>query len=186
MPHPERTYRMYFFVPYNLSPIQQGIQAGHAAIEYAYKYSKNQEFKDFAFWDKTWIILNGGTSNDGHLGNPKGSMEETYRSLYHSGIPCANFYEPDINNAMTAICFLADDRVWDKEQYPDFIDYIINIKMRDDAKESIPLENYFALKIKELDERKKMFPEYYKEWVEFIGGEKNVFLRELISDKKLA
>jgi hypothetical protein len=87
---------------------------------------------------------------------------------------------------MTAICFLADDRVWDKEQYPDFIDYIINIKMRDDAKESIPLENYFALKIKELDELKKMFPEYYKEWVEFIGGEKNVFLRELISDKKLA
>ena len=26
----------------------------------------------------------------------------------------------------------------------------------------------------------------YKEWVEFIGGEKNLFLRNLIKDKKLA
>ena len=29
-----------------------------------------------------------------------------------------------------------------------------------------------------------MFPEYYKEWVRFVGGIKNVFLRELIKDKE--
>ncbi len=27
--------RMYFFVPYNISEIQKGIQAGHAALQYA-------------------------------------------------------------------------------------------------------------------------------------------------------
>ena len=27
--------RMYGFVPYNLSPIQQGIQYGHAVVEYS-------------------------------------------------------------------------------------------------------------------------------------------------------
>lgn len=27
-------YRMYGLVPYNLSPIQQGIQFGHAVVEY--------------------------------------------------------------------------------------------------------------------------------------------------------
>jgi hypothetical protein len=29
--------RAYFFVPYNISPIQQGIQAGHALGRYALK-----------------------------------------------------------------------------------------------------------------------------------------------------
>jgi hypothetical protein len=28
-------YRMYGLVPYNLSPIQQGIQFGHGVIEYS-------------------------------------------------------------------------------------------------------------------------------------------------------
>jgi hypothetical protein len=32
----------------------------------------------------------------------------------------------------------------------------------------------------------ELFPEYYQEWTEFIGGEKNIFLRELINGKKLA
>lgn len=29
-----KTYRMYGLVPYNISPIQQGIQYGHAVVEY--------------------------------------------------------------------------------------------------------------------------------------------------------
>ena len=36
----ELEYRMYFLVPYNLSPIQQGIQAGHALQEYNNNMSK--------------------------------------------------------------------------------------------------------------------------------------------------
>ena len=53
---------MYFFVPYNISPIQQAIQAGHAALEYAWKFFEKNDYKAF-MQDKTWIILNGGTTN---------------------------------------------------------------------------------------------------------------------------
>ena len=160
MPHPKRTYRMYFFVPYNLSPIQQGIQAGHAALEYAAKYGNDKVFKDFVFWDKTWIILNGGTSNDSHLGSPKGSMEEIYESLRNNLIPCANFYEPDINNAMTAICFLADERVWDWENFPNFDDYVTSLHIESRV--------------------------IYETWLELVGGEQNAFLKTLIQNKRLA
>jgi len=151
---------MYFFVPYNLSPIQQAIQAGHAALEYAAKHGNTEEFKNFVFWDKTWIILNGGTSNSAHLGSPKGSMDEIYESLRNAGILCQNFYEPDINNAMTAICFLADDRVWDWENFPNFDDYLT----------ALPIES----------------PVSYEAWLELVGGEKNAFLKTLIENKRLA
>ena len=57
-------YRLYFFVPYNISPIQQAIQAGHAALEYAYKFGNTSDYIDFMINDKTWVILNGGTTND--------------------------------------------------------------------------------------------------------------------------
>ena len=56
--------RMYFFVPYNISPIQQAIQAGHAAVEYARLHGHTWLFKDFATNHKTWIILDGGTTNN--------------------------------------------------------------------------------------------------------------------------
>ena len=186
MPHPERTYRLYFFVPYNLSPIQKGIQAGHASIEYAAKYHDTDEFKDFVAWDKTWIILNGGTSNDGHRGHPKGSMEEICESLRGNGIHHANFYEPDINSAMTAVCFLADERVWDYENYPDFVDFIMNVKMYVATKEATLAQTYIMLKSRNMEQLQEMFPEYYEDWVTFLGGEKNLFLRNLIKNKKLA
>jgi len=45
--------RMYFLVPYNISPIQQAIQAGHAALEYALKYGEDPDFLDFVEYHKT-------------------------------------------------------------------------------------------------------------------------------------
>ena len=54
--------RMYFFVPYNISDIQKGIQAGHAAIQYVIKHGHTQELNDCYINNKTWIILNGRTT----------------------------------------------------------------------------------------------------------------------------
>ena len=54
---------MYGLVPYNLSPIQQGIQFGHAVVEYALKNDKQPDYQKWAVFDKTFIILNGGTTN---------------------------------------------------------------------------------------------------------------------------
>jgi hypothetical protein len=34
-------------------------------------------------------------------------------------VDLAFFKEPDLFNGMTAICFLADERIWNREKYPD-------------------------------------------------------------------
>ena len=63
-------YRMYGLVPYNISPIQQAIQFGHALQEYnnAMKVITVGErawaFDNWRLKDKTSIILNGGTTNN--------------------------------------------------------------------------------------------------------------------------
>lgn len=159
-------YRLYFFVPYNISDIQKGIQCGHAVEKYVYQHGNTKEYKDYIENSKTWIILNGGTTN-GDLDNP-GTLDQIWRDLVHFNnvhhderieIKKAYFQEPDLNNALTSICFLADERVWDFETYPDFnLDFMI-------------LPNNV---------------EIYKEWEESLGGIKNVYLRELIRNKKLA
>jgi hypothetical protein len=118
-------YRMYGLVPYNISPIQQGIQFGHAVVEYANKYFRTPEYQKFSTKDKTFIILNGGTSNDGKrsfYGVPKhtGSMEEHASFVEKLGVKTARFYEPDLNYMLSAVVFLVDERVWNKEKYPMF------------------------------------------------------------------
>jgi len=59
----KRSYRMYGLVPYNISPIQQGIQFGHAVVEYGISHSNSKEYYQWSRMDKTFIILNGGTTN---------------------------------------------------------------------------------------------------------------------------
>jgi hypothetical protein len=193
--------RMYFFVPYNISPIQQAIQAGHAALEYARKYQNDPDFIDFADNWKTWIILNGGTTNSkllkdpetGWYANPRtdeapylGSLDNIAHQLIKNKINYSLFQEPDLNDALTAVCFLADIRVWNYKDYPEFLDYILKIKMYPDALAAMPEDNLVILRGQEEEHLKELFPEYYTEWLDFMGGEKNLFLRELIKGKKLA
>ena len=103
MPNTTTKYRMYFLTMYNLSPIQKGIQAGHAALEYTLKYGDTQEYKDFIANDKTWIVLNGGTSGD---------MVKHCEVLDNLGINFERFYEPDLNNSISAICYLLSEEDW--------------------------------------------------------------------------
>jgi len=110
-------YRMYGLVPYNLSPIQQGIQFGHAVVEYGLRnQDESNDFLDWAKNDKTFIILNGGTTNDkqGSLGTLNTHLQ-TLRSM---GIKVATFNEPDLGDQLTAVIFLVDERVWDEVKYP--------------------------------------------------------------------
>lgn len=190
-PKKEFELRMYFFVPYNLSPIQQSIQAGHAAIEYAYQFGKTEQFKDFASKWKTWIILNGGTTNSTRelgTGIAQGTLNQIGDELLENKIRFAYFEEPDLNDALTALCFIVDERVFNYEDYPDFVKWLLDIKMYKEAKEEANKNNpelWVRLRLyPELQQ--EMFPEYYEEWTEFLGGKKNVFLRELLRDKKLA
>lgn len=156
--------RMYFFVPYNISEIQKGIQAGHCAVEYARKYGGTQLFKDFATKNKTWIILNGGTTRDyDGVTMDCGDMNEIEKILYLNKIEHATFREPDLNHALTAVCFIADERVWDLETYPDFEEI-----------QAIPNNHQWIL------------PRTEETWLVWIGGHKNRILRDLIRDKRLA
>ena len=119
----DRTYRMYGLVPYNISPIQQGIQFGHAVVEYGLAFGTTTEYQKWAKEDKTFIILNGGTTNKGyHLedGNHIGSLNNHRQTLWDAGINFASFFEPDLGDQLTAVVFLVDDRVFDKVSWPDY------------------------------------------------------------------
>jgi hypothetical protein len=184
--------RMYFFVPYNLSPIQQAIQAGHAALEYALQYGKDPLFKSFAKDHKTWIILNGGTTNDNYSGPVNGlCLQEIWGSIdYHNDfcpdgqtVQFSAFREPDLNNALTAVCFIADERVFNYEDYPDFTDWI---RAQDFVDEDEKLNSFMNLENLGPKGLKELFPGMYPQWVRQMGGERNIFLRELLRGKKLA
>lgn len=124
--------RMYFLTMYNISPIQQGIQSLHAAAEYSIRYGLNL---DYTTWCKKWktvIVLNGGTSNDGS-DFIEGSMEAHKKFLTLNNIRHTVFYEPDLNNAMSAICFILDERFFSK-QYPRLEDFYIGNTEEDAVK----------------------------------------------------
>ena len=46
-------YRMYGLVPYNISPIQQGIQFGHGVVEYLMNNFNKPETQYWAHDDKS-------------------------------------------------------------------------------------------------------------------------------------
>ena len=119
MEEKRKSYKMYFLVLYNLSPIQQWIQAWHAAVEYMNRYALEQfsyselgSLKDIKqFWarknvydwfnnDKTFIILNWWTTNTMQ------QHEDYLKSVYCDYV---SFQEPDLWWVTTAIAFLAAD-----------------------------------------------------------------------------
>jgi hypothetical protein len=112
----KNTYRMYGLVPYNISPIQQGIQFGHAVVEYGLQHFADSDYQQWATSDKTFIILNGGTTN---LNTP-GTLNSHEYAIEAMGIKHANFFEPDLGDQLTAVVFLVDDRVFDREAWPNY------------------------------------------------------------------
>lgn len=168
-------YRMYGLVPYNLSPIQQGIQFGHAVVEYGQtvKGLDNVEkmYDKWARKDKTFIILNGGTTNN----NPEklGSLNQHLRTFIENGVGTAVFHEPDLGDQLTAFVFLVDERVFNRELYPDFVEEKLPYSRTKPSKKAQT----------ELDERNEA---NYQKWVEKVGGPKNAFLREHLKPLRLA
>ena len=166
--------RMYFLTMYNISEIQKGIQCGHAQMEYSLENWKDEQFQDWAKNWKTWIVLNGGTSNNGghlHLGK-EGSMEQHKIALDENNVINATFLEPDLNDALSAIAFVVDERVFNRKDYPDFIQHL--------AQTGQTIKYDFTTEI-ELE-----YPKEYAKWVELMGGRSNVFLKEFLTKFRLA
>lgn len=201
-------YRMYFLVPYNISGRQSGIQSLHGVVEYHLMYGEDVDYLDWAQNWKTVMLLNGGTSNNAgshHYMNPAnnpdnepfyGTMELHAEALEVAGVKYATFLEPDLNNMLSNIVFLCDERVFktrkkkpDDVIYPHFEDWVLekysNV-ISDYAGNSLaPMTVNDVVKIIKKGEN----PEHkaiYDEWVEFIGGPKNVFLRSFVSQFRLA
>ena len=194
--------RMYGLVPYNISPIQQAIQFGHAVVEYGQKMkylgehnqSLNTQYNDWADNWKTFIILNGGTSNHSinryHSTDEPfvGSMESNLITLEQNNIEVATFYEPDLNDMLSAIVFVVDERVFNRKKYPDFGDWVIenfgDLLMTDDTKTSYETRKTLINKLRESTNKEDQ--KVYQSWVKFIGGEKNVFLIDFLRNFRLA
>ena len=184
--------RMMGLVPYNISPIQQAIQFGHAVVEYGLEHFNTDKYQKWAKYNKTFMILNGGTSN--HSVNRyqpseefTGTMESHLLTLKNMGIPVAEFYEPDLNDMLSAIVFIVDEEVFNKEDYPDFEDWVISkygelISSNPNDYKTMGKSSYQLAKMMRTSEApgdKKI----YQEWVSFIGGDKNVFLKEFLSPR---
>lgn len=195
--------RMYGLVPYNISPIQQAIQFGHAVVEYGQKVKLPQSkskmelnsgcvYDDWADNWKTFIILNGGTTNhrNNDDGLPFGSLNNHVLTLNENKIDFATFNEPDLGDQLTAVVFIVDERVFNRKKYPDFEDWVIEnygdlLKPDPNNYKTFGKRSYeLARMIKNSDSPtdKKV----YEEWVKIVGGDKNVFLRDFLKNFKLA
>lgn len=164
-------YRMYSFVLRQLNPMQKGVQTTHAVVEYETFYGKTKEYQTWANVDKTLIVLDGGTYPE---------MMELLETLGNENIKHGYFTEEDLNNLVTSITVIADERVWDIETYPTFESWILT---QEKYLETI-CYGYNTTRHPTYDEEKRK--EAYAEWIEKMGGETNIKLRELISSKRLA
>lgn len=172
--------RMYGLVNYQLTGIQQGIQFGHAVVEYGIKYYTTDLYQDWANNYKTFIILNGGTtntniSNEDYL--PFGTMNRHLVILKANGIDQAPFYEPDLGDQLTAVVFIVDERVFNKGKYPDFKSFV---------KTNYDVDDRYINYNEWIDSDSAVKKEVALEWQSLIGGEKNVFLRNFLEKFKLA
>ena len=177
--------RMYGLVPYNISPIQQAIQFGHAVVEYGQKFKNDDTYNNWADNWKTFIILNGGTTNHKTSledGLPFGSLNNHLLTLMDNDVEFASFNEPDLGDQLTAVVFIVDERVFNKKKYPDFEDWVI--ENFGDLITGGGSAYQIARRIKE--SKSKEDQKVYLSWVKLVGGEKNAFLRDFLKNFRLA
>lgn len=171
--------RMYTLVPYNLLGIQMGIQHEHSVVQNVVNNiiekvldgkQMDEKFKLWATEWKTSILVNGGTSNEGHMVRHGfrdvwyvGSMQQYREALKEAEINISEFYEPDLNSMLTGISFIVDERVFKRKLYKDY-----EVSGMDPTRQ-LTDDEYDSVN--------------YKKWVEKIGGEKNKFLRKFLDPK---
>lgn len=80
----------------------KGVQTAHVVLEYANRYKDDNDLKEYIQHDKTLIILDGGTSLD---------LKQLFDNLCENDIKFAHFIEPDLNDAISSICF------WQMKEY---------------------------------------------------------------------
>jgi len=167
--------RMYGLTNYQLTGIQKGIQFLHGVVEYSQMVNRVggislDIYNDWANNHKTVILLNGGTTNNKMVDDKYlGTLNQHQETLNKIGIFNVGFNEPDLGDQLTAVVFVVDERIFNKEKYP-----------------------YFEFKIKKQIDLNN--PEFTSEeekqkwtmWVQSIGGWKSLELRNFLQNFRLA
>lgn len=176
--------RMFGFVPMHLSGIQGGIQYGHAVVDYGRMVrdvpGEEELYNDWADNWKTFIVYNGGNTNDRE--DYYGTMQIYRDQLKENGVTYCEFREPDLGDVLTGVCFIADERVFNEKKYPNFKPEFYNGGKED--KLDIFDINDTESKLIHDDETYDL--KSYRDWIESIGGKKNLFLRKFRKQFSLA
>ena len=128
------TYRTYEIVLRHLSGVNKGVQAEHSAKRYIWKY-RNEPITEIVMENienETTIMVDGGTHQD---------MVEIHKRFEEAGIHHTYFIEPDLNDCMTAITVVADERVWDRKNYKSYMNFAGATEFNNQGE----INRYFAL-----------------------------------------
>lgn len=193
--------RMYGLTPYQLNGRQIGIQHGHGTDEYALKIIKSilgknpsapaEEVERYLDWLENWktyIVLNGGTTNL----NPErlGTLNLHLQTLKDNGIFCTEFYEPDLGDQLTSVNFIVDERVFKKDENNKYVHVEFEDWILENPSPFIPTidDKWFRKGVRKIckNSDSKELKDHYQKWVDYMGGEKNVFLRDFLKDFRLA
>ena len=158
-------YMMYVLALSSLSSIQKGIQAMHALEEYHIIYGGTKELYKWGRNDKGIKILNVESLNE---------LTEIKNELTKREIRFSCFNEESLGGLLTALCLIVEDKVYDYKQYPDYHTWCFNNCI--EAEIMIPTNPPMF----ERNEKN------YRKWLEFIGGENNEFLKEILNSKQSA
>lgn len=98
--------RLYFFVLDKISNIQKGIGMGKAAL----KYFIDKEYLADEY--EPWLVLN--------VSSNKHKMNDIKTILNKHAVDYTSYKDPNLNNTLTIICLLVDERVYNINKYPDW------------------------------------------------------------------
>lgn len=105
-------FRLYSFVNFYLSPIQQGIQTAHLIHElYAATFSKRQRnvLRDWTWNDKTIIVLNGGNLDVIH---DKYALISEFGNLCKLPYTCFHEDDSSLGGIMTCCGVIVPEKMW--------------------------------------------------------------------------
>ena len=151
--------------------IARGLRLSH---EEYYTYGGFNEWRK----DKILIVLNGRTSYSELNEATKSPLEDLNNYNLQLGkfhIETGTYYSNEINNQLTCIVFLGDERVFNKEKYPDFDKFLLQFK---DIIDTFDKDRSYNSIVKEITENRSTI---YEDWVTSIGGKRNEFLRDFLN-----
>ena len=128
--------------------------------------------------DKILMVLNGGTTNSEMNKETKLPIGDLNRFILQLGkfqIETGTYYSPEFGNQLTCVVFLGDERVFNKEKYPDFDQFLLKFQ---DIIDTFEKDRSYESIVKEITENRSTV---YEDWVILIGGKRNEFLRSFLS-----